>query len=250
MSILKHITDTSRTGKKLFAVLLDPDKYPENELNEVLERCGESSVDLILAGGSLLIHKQLDSFVRFIKENSNIPVLLFPSGPQQISYYADGILFLSLISGRNPELLIGRHVEAAPLLKNSTLEIIPTGYMLIGSENNTTAKYMSNTVPIPGDKDDIAMSTALAGQMLGLQLIYLDAGSGAKHTVSESMVNRVKQNIGIPLIVGGGIRSAETAYNLTKAGADLVVVGNILETHPDLMSEISDAIHSVKLIIN
>ncbi len=233
-------------GEKLFSVLLDPDKYPEKEIPAVTERCEEAKVDILLIGGSLLLHKQLDNFVRYVKESTQLPVLLFPAGPQQISYYADGILFLSLISGRNPDLLIGRHVEAAPLLKGSSLEVIPTGYMLIGSENESTARYMSDTIPIPGEKNDIAMSTALAGQMLGLRMIYLDAGSGAKMPVSEKMLARVKQNITIPLLVGGGIRDAATAGALAKAGADMIVVGNILETKPELVQDISKAIHGRK----
>ncbi|MHC1706842.1 MAG: geranylgeranylglyceryl/heptaprenylglyceryl phosphate synthase [Bacteroidales bacterium] len=245
MSVLNLIVEASAQKKKLFAVLLDPDKYPEKEIPGLLDRCEEAAVDIVMIGGSLLLHKQLDNFVRLVKESSRLPVLIFPSGPQQISYYADGILFLSLISGRNPDMLIGRHVEAAPLLKDSSLEVIPTGYMLIGTENESTVRYISDTMPIPRDKNDIAMSTALAGQMLGLKLIYLEAGSGAKFTVPEKMISKVKKNISVPLVVGGGIRDAETARALAKAGADMLVVGNILETRPDLIFELSATIHAM-----
>jgi putative glycerol-1-phosphate prenyltransferase len=163
----------------------------------------------------------------------------------QISKSADAILLLSLISGRNADLLIGQHVIAAPLLKSSHLEIIPTGYMLIESGTQTAASYISNTLPIPSQKDDIAMSTAMAGEMLGLNLIYLDAGSGAKNSVSEAMIRKVKSNINIPLIVGGGINTPAKAIKACEAGADLIVVGNAIEKNARLIKDISTAIHKI-----
>jgi phosphoglycerol geranylgeranyltransferase len=162
----------------------------------------------------------------------------------QISKKADGILFLSLISGRNAELLIGKHVIAAPVLKASLLEVLPTGYMLIESGKQTSASYMSNTNPIPADKDDIAMCTAMAGEMLGLKLIYMDAGSGAINAVSETMIKKVSTNINIPLIIGGGINSAEKALKACRAGADVIVVGNGIEKKVSLIKTIAKAVHS------
>jgi phosphoglycerol geranylgeranyltransferase len=163
----------------------------------------------------------------------------------QISEKADGLLFLSLISGRNPEMLIGRHVLAAPVLKRTNLEIISTGYMLIDSGSPTSVSYMSGTVPIPHDKEDIAVCTAMAGEMLGMKLIYLDAGSGARFTVSNNMIEEVKKNTGIPLIVGGGIRTAEKAIEICQAGADIIVIGNALEKDPERITDISSAVHAL-----
>ncbi|MCX6273352.1 MAG: geranylgeranylglyceryl/heptaprenylglyceryl phosphate synthase [Bacteroidetes bacterium] len=245
MSILSFIEERSLLGKKLFAVLLDPDKYDEPHLSDTLKKCEEAEVDLLLAGGSLLMHHRLDAFVNQVKEESCLPLVLFPGDLTQISPQADAILFLSLISGRNPEMLIGRHVLAAPRLKETSLEIIPTGYMLIGNDARTTAHYMSNTFPIPEDKEDVAMCTAMAGNMLGMRLIYMDAGSGARHTVSPGMITRVKQHITVPLVIGGGIRTAGTAFELAKAGADVLVAGNALENDNGLISQLAKAIHSV-----
>jgi putative glycerol-1-phosphate prenyltransferase len=162
----------------------------------------------------------------------------------QINPGADAILLLSLISGRNPDLLIGKHVIAAPYLKRSGLEILPTGYMLIESGNSTTALYMSNSLPIPWNKDEIAVSTAIAGEMLGLKLIYMDGGSGADKPVSASMVRKVKQNISIPLVIGGGIRTPEAAAERFRAGADIIVVGNAIETDNSLLLKIAEIAYS------
>jgi geranylgeranylglyceryl phosphate synthase family protein len=183
--------------------------------------------------------------LKIIKENSDIPAIIFPGDSLQISKRADGMLLLSLISGRNAEMLIGRHVVAAPYLKLYCKEILPTGYMIIDSGKQTSVSYMSNTVPIPHDKNDIAMCTAMAGEMLGLKLIYMDAGSSAENPVSAEMIRTVKGCINIPLIVGGGIRTPERAIESAKAGADVIVIGNTLEKSPELLTSFSEAIHSL-----
>src|SRR5205814_1035231 len=175
----------------------------------------------------------------------SIPVILFPGTPSQVSRHADGLLYLSLISGRNPELLIGQHVISAPAVRKSGLEIISTGYMVIDGGAPTTVSYISNATPIPADKDDIAVCTAMAGEMLGMKLIYMDAGSGAKRAISEEMISRVAKVISVPLIIGGGIKEPEKAYLNCKAGADLIVVGNAIEKDPSLIKEMAAAVHSV-----
>ncbi len=232
-------------GKKKMAVLIDPDKVRMSNIKEVLALAKESEVDFFFIGGSLIVNNMLDQCLETIKETCDIPMILFPGNSFQLSYKANGILFLSLISGRNAELLIGKHVITAPYLKMSPLEILPTGYMLVDGGVPTTVSYVSNTQPIPASKDDVAMCTALAGQMLGLKLIYMDAGSGAKNPISESMISAVSQTIDIPLIVGGGIRTPEKAYQNAKAGADIIVVGNAIEKDPSLVKEMAAAIHSV-----
>ena len=181
-----------------------------------------------------------------IKKVTDIPMILFPGNSFQLSYKADGLLFLSLISGRNAELLIGKHVITAPFLKISPLEIMSTGYMLIDGGISTTVQYMSNTTPIPSDKDDIALSTAMAGEMLGLKMIYMDAGSGAKTPITPSMINAVSTAIDIPLIVGGGIRTPEKVYENVKAGADAIVVGNAIEKDPQLIIDMAAAVHEAE----
>jgi phosphoglycerol geranylgeranyltransferase len=228
-----------QAGKKKFAVLLDPDKLRLQKLEETLELAVSCGVDYFFIGGSLLVNSVLDELLIQIRERCHIPMLLFPGNSFQLSYRADGILFLSLISGRNPELLIGQHVISAPFLKMSPLEIISTGYMLVDGGVTTSVQYMSNTSPIPAHKDDIAVCTALAGELLGLKMIYLEAGSGAKNPVSASMIEAVSGAISVPLIVGGGIRSAEKAAENLRAGADLLVIGNAIEQNPALIREIA-----------
>ncbi len=236
-------TIISRAGRKGFAVLVDPDGYDEKKLAALAERSEECKVDLILVGGSLLTHDHLDSCISLLKQRSGIPVILFPGSILQINGKADALLLLSLISGRNPEMLIGKHVIAAPYLRSSDLELLPTGYMLIESGPITTAQYVSNSMPIPRTKDDIAVCTAMAGEMLGLKLIYMDAGSGAENAVPAAMIRQVKASINIPLIVGGGIRTPGQAAETAAAGADIVVVGNAIEKNPALIREIAEAVH-------
>jgi putative glycerol-1-phosphate prenyltransferase len=205
--------------------------------------------DYFFVGGSLVISNHLDECIRQIKKACNIPVVLFPGSPSQVSRYADALLYLSLISDRNPELLIGQHVVSAPFVKKSGLEIMPTGYMVIDGGAPTTVSYISNATPIPSDKNDIAMCTAMAGEMLGMKLIYMDAVSGAKSPITEDMIKSVAQHIEVPLIIGGGITDAEKAYLNCKAGADIIVEGNAIEKDASLIKEISDAIHSVQVKI-
>lgn len=235
-------------GEKKFVVLIDPDKVKLGQMDSILDLASKAKVDYFFIGGSLIVNNMLDHCLQRIKAACNIPMILFPGNSFQLSYKADAILFLSLISGRNPDLLIGNHVLASPYLKMSPLEILPTGYVLIDGGVPTTVSYISNTQPIPAAKDDIALCTALAGEMLGLRLIYMDAGSGAKHAISNSMIDCVASAIKIPLIVGGGIRTPEQALEKAKAGADVIVVGNAIEKEPQLIVEMSEAIHSLKVI--
>lgn len=230
---------------KQLAILIDPEQCDKKALARSITIAGDAAVDFIMVGGSLLLNDHLDDCIKLIKRETALPVILFPGSELQVNGNADAILLLSLISGRNPEMLIGKHVVAAPYLKESGLEIIPTGYMLIESGNSTTALYMSNTHPIPREKDDVAVCTAMAGDMLGLKMIYMDAGSGAAKAIPESMIRKVKQHIGIPLIVGGGIRDPESAGRSLKAGADILVVGTAVENDPGLIRDISAAVKSI-----
>jgi len=239
--LYSRIVKSKSKGKKQFAVLIDPDKF---ESTEILKLAEAANVDLIMVGGSILTNGNFENCVARIKKQTKIPVLIFPGNNLQISREADGILLLSLISGRNPDMLIGKHVIAAPVLRSSGLEILPTGYMLIESGKQTAALYMSNTAPIPADKSDIAMCTAMAGEMLGLKMIYMDAGSGALHCVPEEMIEQVNKNIGIPLVVGGGINTPQKALRACKAGADIIVVGNAIEKNKSLLKKIAAAVHS------
>lgn len=242
MAIYDKFQDKTR---KRLAVLIDPDKPSDAQMLSIIEKANAADVDFFFVGGSLLVTDSLDHCIKLIKANSNIPVLIFPGNSLQISKYCDGFLLLSLISGRNPEMLIGRHVIAAPYLKLYGNEIIPTGYMLIDSGKATSVSYMSDTTPIPHDKDDIAMCTAIAGEMLGLKLIYLEAGSGALMPVSTSMITKVSQMIKVPLIVGGGIKTPEMAADAVKAGADIIVIGTAFEKEPDMLQKFAEAIHGV-----
>ncbi len=242
MKIYQSIIEKKNKGLKQFAVLIDPDKPTDGQLSEIALLSNDVGVDYFFVGGSLLTNNNLDNCISVLKSNSNIPVIIFPGNTLQISSKADAILFLSLISGRNPDLLIGNHVISAPYIRESKLEAIPSGYMLIESGKHTTALYMSNTFPIPSDKEDIAACTAMAGEMLGLKLIYLDAGSGALNPVSSKMIKTVADNVKIPIITGGGIITPEKALENCKAGADIIVVGNGIEKSDSLIMEIGNAI--------
>lgn len=243
--IYQAIQERKGIGAKSFAVLIDPDKSTEASLSPLIKSAVAAGVDYFFVGGSLVVSNNLDACVQQIKQQCAIPVLLFPGSPSQITKKADALLYLSLISGRNADLLIGQHVISAPFVKASGLEIISTGYMVIDGGAPTTVSYISNAAPIPADKADIALCTALAGEMLGHKLIYMDAGSGAKKPVSEQLIATVAQHIQVPLVVGGGIRDAERAHLNCKAGADVIVVGNAIEKEPSLINKISDAVHSV-----
>ena len=245
MDLYNSILVNKNQGKKLFAILIDPDKQKNSDLLLIIKNANKSKVNYFFVGGSLLINDNLNDCIKTIKENSKIPVILFPGNAMQINPKADGILFLSLISGRNPDLLIGKQVISAPILKQTELEIISTGYMLIDSGKATTASYMSNTVPIPREKNAIASSTAIAGQYLGMKLIYMDGGSGAEQPITSDMIKQVSNCIDIPLIIGGGICNAKKAIENCQSGADLIVVGNAIEKDPSLILDISQGIQSI-----
>ena len=241
--IYQTIIKKKALGLKQIAILLDPDKLDKRSLIETIDKVEESNIDFIFVGGSLMVTENFNDCLTEIKIRTKKPVVIFPGSPLQVNKQADAILLLSLISGRNPEFLIGQHVIAAPALKKSRLEIIPTGYILVDSGRQTTASYISNTTPLPHDKGDVAACTALAGEMLGLKLIYLDGGSGALMGVSGKMIKEVRKTINIPIIVGGGIKTAKQAEEACFAGADLIVVGNAFEENNNLIKEISEAVH-------
>lgn len=242
--VLEQLERAKGSGRKLLGVLVDPDLGVESDLLErTIQNACMAKADLLLVGGSLLTTDRFDAVVARVKDLSDRPVLLFPGSATQVSGHADAMLFLSLISGRNAELLIGQHVIAAPAIKALGLEAVPTGYLLVDGGRPTTASYVSQTHPIPHDKPAIAAATALAGALLGLRCIYLDTGSGALRSVDPAMVRAVRRAVDLPLIVGGGIRSAEQARALCDAGADMLVVGTAFEQDPELIFTMCEAVH-------
>ena len=243
--ILDLLLSARREGRKLLAVLIDPDfGTDEARLERTVQNACMAKADLIFVGGSLLTTSLFDRCVEKVRSISDRPVVLFPGSPAQLSRHADAVLFLSLISGRNPELLIGHHVTAAPTIKALGIEAIPTGYMLIDGGKQTTVSYVSQTVPIPHDKPGIAAATALAGELLGLRTIYMDTGSGADRSVSAEMIAKVRATVDLPIIIGGGIREVKNARSICEAGADVVVIGTALEEDPDLVFDLSAAVHA------
>ncbi|MBN2213815.1 MAG: geranylgeranylglyceryl/heptaprenylglyceryl phosphate synthase [Bacteroidales bacterium] len=232
---------------KKFVLLIDPDKHDEASLSHLLENINRSATDFIFIGGSL-VSDRLDYAVNLIKKYTGIPVILFPGNLLQLTDKVDAVLLLSLISGRNPDYLIGNHVLAAPFLKKSNLEIIPTGYILVSDENTSSVEYISNTKPIPSDKTDIVVATAIAGEMLGNLMIYLEAGSGAKKSIPCDLVSAVRKNIFVPLVVGGGIRTADDVRNIYMAGADIVVVGNAFENDPGMLIKMGEVSNSLSVM--
>lgn len=237
----QKIVQNKASHKKILGVLIDPDKYTNEMLNTVIGYAQQTKVSFFLIGGSL-VSKNVNDTIQYIKEKSGLPVFLFPGNLLQLCDQADGILLLSLISGRNPEYLIGNHIHAAPFLRKSGMEIIPTGYMLVDTGKRTSVEYISNTFPIPNNKTDIAVATAMAGEMLGMKLIYLEGGSGAQEPINSKIISEVKSNISIPLIVGGGIRNAEQASDILSAGADCIIIGNAIENNPKLLFDIAPLI--------
>jgi len=229
-----------KQSKKL-AILIDPDKANDEHLAKLLQLADKGKIDFFFVGGSL-ISEHPEKTIHYLKEKTKTPVILFPGSLLQFTPNADAILLLSLISGRNPELLIGNHVTVAPLLKKSKMEILPTGYILINTGTTTSVEYISNTVPIPANKVDIAAATALAGEMLGLKLIYLDAGSGAESPLPFELIQEVKNNLKIPLIVGGGLKSKEQIKTVCEAGADIIVLGTSAEQNIHQISGFSEII--------
>lgn len=236
--ILNKISSLSPLGRKMLAVLIDPDFGNNNHLKKLILLCNKKKIDFILVGGSILSIGNIKNTILFIKKHSDIPVVIFPGSPGQICSSADALLLLSLVSGRNADLLIGKHVEASFELQKSGIELIPTAYMLVDGGRQTTASYISFTNTLPADKPMLAAATALAAQQLGMKLIYLDSGSGALNPVSVEIINAVKKHTVIPLIVGGGINTKEKINNAYNAGADVVVIGSVLEKNPDLLNEL------------
>ncbi len=231
--------DILKRKDKKIAILVDPDKVNSaNELDPLIKKIQALESAFIFVGGSTVDPKDFEACVSTIKQKCDIPVILFPGSSQQISEKADGILFLSLISGRNPDFLIGHQVESAHLLKHMDIEVIPTGYILIDGGKTSAVSYVSQTTPIPADQITIAVNTAIAGEMLGLKAIFMDAGSGAKMPVSKEMIEAVKQNINIPLIIGGGIKTIEDIEVSLGAGADLIVIGNRIEEDTNFLLDI------------
>ena len=229
-----------------FLLLIDPDKYESKEVVKLAERAEQYSVDAILIGGSLMLSNRLDEYIKMIKEVTAIPVIIFPGSIMQVSGYADALLYLSLVSGRNPEFLIGNHVVAAPTLKHLDLEVISTAYMLIESGGSTSASFMTNTTPIPRHKPEVAAVHALAAEYMGMKITYLEAGSGAELSMPIETIQAVAQTVDIPIIVGGGIRTPEDARSKVEAGADFVVVGNVFEQNRDnhFFRDMIDAVHT------
>ncbi|MFQ3575637.1 MAG: geranylgeranylglyceryl/heptaprenylglyceryl phosphate synthase, partial [Cytophagales bacterium] len=223
----------------------DPDNIEKADCVKLVRNAVENKIDFLFVGGSLITQNNLSGILKVIKNECEIPVILFPGSNLHIDSQADALFFLSLISGRNPDLLIGQHVIAAPILKRTSLEILPTGYMLVDGGRPTTVSYVSNTYPLPSDKPTIAACTAMAGEMLGMKLIYMDAGSGAIKPISQKMIGQVKRSISIPLIVGGGITSPDLAADAWHAGADVVVVGNGIEDNPNLLFFLSEKVQEL-----
>lgn len=239
--VLQLLNGIRSSGRKAIAILIDPDKLKSRESTDsLLNLIRHSDIDLVFVGGSLMLESNFGQVVGDLRAKCNVPVVLFPGSPLQIVPNADAVLFLSLISGRNPDLLIGHHVLAAPLIQKMKLEVIPTGYLLVDGGKATSVTYVSQTIPIPSNKPDIASATALAGEMLGLKCIYMDAGSGAEIPISKEMIALVRSSIQIPLIVGGGIRNEQQVKEAFQAGADVVVVGTAVENDPDILFSLSE----------
>ncbi len=239
--IYSQIQKNRANGKKMLAILLDPDKVTPQKISHLTSMWSTKSPDFIFVGGSL-VSSDTSYTIENIKRNTNVPVVLFPGGVSQLAANADALLFLSLISGRNAEYLIGQHTQAAFSVKQSGIETIPTGYMLIDGGVVTSVQYVSGTMPIPRTKADIAIATAMAGELLGLKMLYLEAGSGAAEPVPSPMIEAVRQAVDIPIIVGGGLRSATAIKNAYNAGADIVVVGTAIEENVAFWNEISQLI--------
>jgi phosphoglycerol geranylgeranyltransferase len=244
--VFRYLLDVRDRLGAGYLLLIDPDRTQLRDIERLVRIAADSGVDAFLVGTSILMDDSVDEVIGTIKANADLPVILFPGSSHHLSGLADAVLFLSLISGRNPQFLIGEQVKAAPLIKKLGLEVISTGYMLIEGGSYTSVEFMSGTRPIPRDKIDIACAHALAGEFLGMKCLYLEAGSGAKHSVPNEMISAVKGWVNIPVIVGGGIRSPELAREKVKSGADFIVTGNIFEERfdSDLIGEFARAIHA------
>jgi len=243
MSVYQKLINIKEKKGAGFLVLLDPDRLSIPEIVELAKKSEEGGADGFLVGSSLLLSSRFDESIKQIRSNVNLPVIIFPGNANQVSRYADAILFLSLISGRNPHLLIGEQVKAAPMIKEFGLEPIPTGYLIIESGKATSVQFMSDTQPIPKDKPDIAKAHALAAEYLGMKFVFLEAGSGAESPVPDLVTREIRDFISIPIIVGGGIKEPDAAYRKVKCGASFVVIGNALEKDDSIIKEFAEAIH-------
>lgn len=243
MSVFDKLTKVVKDKGAGFIILIDPDRKNDKKLETLVENANRSGVDAIFVGGSLMMDGGCHDRVARIKNVAKIPVIFFPGGVGQINEYYDAMLFMSVISGRNPHYLIGEQVIAAPIVKDLALEAIPTGYMLLDGGSATTVEFMSGSLPIPLDRPDIAVAHALAGQYLGMKLIYLEAGSGAKYPVPVETIKQVASETNVSLIVGGGIRTPKAAAERVKAGASFIVAGTAIEKTSELMAEFSAAVH-------
>lgn len=239
VTILAKLQALRTSARKGVAVLIDPDHINDESASSYMTKISEARPDFVFVGGSLITTGGFDKAVQTIRASTDLPLVLFPGNPTQLNSHVDAVLLLSLVSGRNAELLIGHHVTAAPRIRELKLEAIATGYMLIDGGKPTTASYISNTAPIPRDKPNIAVATALAVEQLGMHCIYLDAGSGALHAVPAEMIQAVREATHLPIIVGGGIHSRELRDSAYRAGADLVVIGTALEHHPERAAELT-----------
>lgn len=242
--IYDQIISKYKNDEKQLAFLIDPDKFSADKMAQLKAILKEVKPDLLLVGGSL-ISVDISEFIIELKQYIDLPIILYPGSSSQVCCKADAVLFLSLISGRNAEFLISHHVTAAPLIKAKNLEAISTGYMLIDGGRSTSVEYISQTQPIPSNKNDIAVATALAGQYMGMKQIYMDAGSGAEHPIPKAMISAVKQYIDIPLMIGGGLRSVDAIQDACNAGADIIVVGNALEKDLSLLKGFYKTIKSI-----
>ena len=244
MSVLSKLNDCVEKKGAGFIVLIDPDKKNDKNIDQLVEKANQNGVDAIFVGGSIMMDGLYHKRVERIKSISEIPVILFPGGVNQINKHYDAMLFMSLLSGRNSHYLIGEQVIAAPIVKDYGIETIPTGYLLIDGGSPTSVEVVSGTKPLPSNRPDIIVSHALAAQFLGMELIYLEAGSGALNEVPEDVVKKVADEISIGLIVGGGIRTPEDANSIVNSGASFVVIGSAIEKSAELMEEFSSSIHS------
>jgi len=236
-----QIYDLFLKPEKRIFILIDPDKFNKEKTEKFLNEA-ENLIDMILVGGSLLSATLTENTLEELRKMTALPLVLFPGNAMQVTDKADAILFLSLISGRNPEFLIGQQVHAAPLISRTNLEVIPTSYILVDGGCQTSVQYISQSMPIPANKPEIASATALAGKFMGHKLIYLEAGSGALNAVPAEMIKEVAAKTKLPVIVGGGIRDAETAMNLLKAGANAIVIGSLFEANPEAVIQIAKTI--------
>lgn len=245
MNIYNQLIKTIEIKGAAYLVLLDPDKLNSDKLENFIKKCNDADVDGFLIGGSLMLNGDIDNFIKKVKQFSKLPAIIFPGAVDQVSPFADAILYLSVVSGRNPEHLIGKHVLSAPLIRRANLEPISTGYILIESGTSTTAQYMSGSSPIPRNKPEIAAATALAAEYIGMKLIYLEAGSGAQQTVPNEMVKAVSSICSVPIIVGGGIKSPKAAREKVDNGAKIIVTGNFFENENNwsLIKEFAEAVH-------